>query len=350
MRAFKEHFEHWMSLDEFVIARVIKTWGSSPRPVGSCLIIDKELNMTGSVSGGCVEGAVLKEAKQMFEDGIGKRHLGKKLDYGVSDEDAWTVGLSCGGRISVFLYLVKGSMFKTLLFNKILNNQSFVWLSRLDESSDTTSTGGLIDQILPYKKEIEIREDDPRKDFFKKINTCIEERKSQIVEFDGAEYFAHIFPRKAQMLIIGAAHISADLIHLAKFYEFETIVIDPRSAFADKTNFPDPPEKILKSYPSEVLSDFELDQYTYAVILSHDPKIDDNALQILLKEEVAYIGALGSKKTHAKRIARLEAAGFTGDEISRIAAPIGLSINAKTPREIALSIIGQVIEVKNQKL
>jgi xanthine dehydrogenase accessory factor len=150
------------------------------------------------------------------------------------------------------------------------------------------------------------------------------------------------------MLIIGAAHITADLIHLSNYYGFESIVIDPREAFADKTSFDDPPSKIIKAYPSEVLEQFKLDQSTYAVILSHDPKIDDNALHILLKENVAYIGALGSKKTHAKRMERLKEAGFSESDIKRIHAPIGLSINAKTPREIALSIMGQIIEVKNQ--
>ena len=151
------------------------------------------------------------------------------------------------------------------------------------------------------------------------------------------------------MLIIGAAHITADLVDLANTFGFESIVIDPRGTFASKTQFQTPPDVIFEKYPSEVIPDYTLDAYTYAVILSHDPKIDDNALHLLLKSHVAYIGALGSKKTHAKRIARLREAGFSDTQIDRIQAPIGLNINAKTPREIALSIMAQIIGVMNDE-
>ncbi|MCB0568155.1 MAG: XdhC family protein, partial [Phaeodactylibacter sp.] len=137
---------------------------------------------------------------------------------------------------------------------------------------------------------------------------------------------------------------------LASLFDFETIVIDPRGVFANKTQFAAPPDQLFVQYPAEVLTQFELDAYTYAAILSHDPKIDDNALHLLLPSGVAYIGALGSKKTHAKRVARLMAAGFSEAAISRIHAPIGLDINAKTPQEIAMSIMGEIIKVKNTYL
>lgn len=337
MLEFKDNFNTWEKEESLVIARVIKTWGSSPRPIGSALIVDKELNMYGSVSGGCVEGAVLKEAKVLFENGGGKI-----LNYGVTDEDAWSVGLSCGGKISIYIQRLDNTALRQTLFRNIIDNMSTVWLTHIKDDEELNeiiwadgrpSEAGMIDQEI-----------------IDEASKGLESRKSMIIEREGEKYFAHIFPRKSQMLIIGAAHISSDLIHLAKFYGFETIVIDPRSAFADKTSFADPPDDIIKAYPSEVLENYILDQYTYAVILSHDPKIDDNALQILLKTGVAYIGALGSKKTHAKRVARLQEGGFTEAEISKIAAPIGLSINAKSPREIALSIMGQIIETKNKFL
>ena len=152
------------------------------------------------------------------------------------------------------------------------------------------------------------------------------------------------------MIIIGAAHITADLVQLGHEFDFETIVIDPRGIFAKNTTFAVKPDRISEKYPSEVLNDFELDPYTYAVILSHDPKIDDNALQILLRSKVAYIGALGSRKTHEKRTARLKLAGFTDQEISHIEAPIGIDINAQGAKEIALSIMGAVIKAKNAYL
>ena len=180
---------------------------------------------------------------------------------------------------------------------------------------------------------------------------ALRERKSQLIEREGeVPVFARVYPRRSQMLIIGAAHITADLVDLGKTFDFETIVIDPRGVFARKTQFLTPPDQVFEEYPAEVLPQFKLDAYTYAVILSHDPKIDDNALHLLLPSEAAYIGALGSRRTHAKRIARLQEAGFSEEAIGRIAAPVGLNINAKTPREIALSIMGQIIQVQNEFL
>ncbi len=335
MIEFKGHFSSWIN-EDIVIARVVKTWGSSPRPVGSTLVIDQELNMYGSVSGGCVEGAVLKEAKKLFSS-----KGGKMLGYGVTDEDAWSVGLSCGGRISVYIQKLADHEFKKALFGALEKNEGVSWYTVMDDTLEVI-------QSLVMENEVKAGAVLPE-DQLAEIESAIGERNHRVLESENEPpIFIHLFPRKDQMLIIGAAHITADLIHLANYYGFESIVIDPREAFADKTSFDDPPSKIIKSYPSEVLENYKLDQSTYAVILSHDPKIDDNALQILLKANVAYIGALGSKKTHAKRIARLEEAGFSSSEIKRIHAPIGLSINAKTPREIALSIMGQIIEVKNQ--
>ena len=142
-------------------------------------------------------------------------------------------------------------------------------------------------------------------------------------------------------------NVYIDFISQTKIYDFEVTVIDPRGTFAHKTHFTTPPDQIIEKYPSEVLDQFDLDAYTFTVVLSHDPKIDDNALQILLPSKVAYIGALGSKRTHEKRLARLSQQGFSEADLSRIYAPIGIDIHAKTPAEIALSIMGEIIAAKN---
>jgi xanthine dehydrogenase accessory factor len=305
MLEFKEHLSEWSKSDKIAIARVIGTWGSSPRPVGSALIIDEDFNMFGSVSGGCVEGSVLKQAKRLMETGGGKI-----LSYGVTNEDAWSVGLSCGGKLDVYLQILEKDDFRKELFNKIAQNETVVWNTVIENTDVVQNTIS---------------------------NTTTNE----------ANVFSHEIRRKSQMIIIGAAHISSALIHLAKFYEFETIVIDPRTTFAEQVNFDVAPDQIHNDYPSEVLGDYKLDNETYAVILSHDPKIDDNALQILLKKEVAYIGALGSKKTHAKRVQRLLDEGFSQEQVDRIHAPIGMGINSRTPKEIALSIMAEIIFVKN---
>ena len=321
----------------FAIARVIQTWGSSPRPVGSALIVSADMEMAGSVSGGCVEGAVVKEAKGIIDSKSGKR-----LSYGVSDDEAWSVGLTCGGKVQVYLqYYSYPSEVWEALQQSLADNKSCTLITALldGESKNTLITpgGGMIGYEVPEAVMIKAKE-------------AYSQRNHELMTMGETEYFIHVFPRRSQLLIIGAAHITSDLVRLASLHDFEAIVIDPRGIFVHNTQFPVPPDKILEKYPSEVLEDFELDAHTYAVILSHDPKIDDNALHILLRSNVAYIGALGSQKTHEKRVGRLKAAGFSEEEIGRIETPIGMDINAQGAKEIALSILGSVIRVKNANL
>ena len=327
---------------KIALARVIKTWGSSPRPVGSTMIISEKGEMAGSVSGGCVEASVIKSSRDLFKNG-----QAEQLNFGVSDEDAWSVGLSCGGKIEVFLqtfFTNSNDPEQTLLWQKLESclrkNQPCTLITRLqngrEENTLLLPDGEMIGSELPEEITTQARE-------------IYRQRKNSIIEKESGErWFVQIFPRQSQLLVIGAAHITADLIHLAKFYDFAVTVIDPRGAFAHKTHFTTAPDAIIEKYPSEVLDQFELDAYTFAVVLSHDPKIDDNALQILLSSDVAYIGALGSKRTHAKRVARLQEGGFSDKAIAKIHAPVGVDSNAKTPREIALSLMGEIIRVKNE--
>ena len=344
MKELFQKIDEWSQKNvPFALATVIRTWGSSPRPVGSSMLISADMEMVGSVSGGCVENAVVKAALPLIEEGGGRC-----LAYGVADEDAWEVGLSCGGKIQVFVerFLAfderedEKAAWKSLE-NCLKNNRGCILLSRLADGPGQHAL------ILPNGEQVgnsigeELKEE---------ALQAYKERTNKVFETEGESWFLQIFSPKNQLLAVGAAHITADLVDLAHTFGFETIVIDPRGAFAGKTHFATPPDQLHAKYPSEVLPDFELDAYTYAVILSHDPKIDDNALHLLLPSEVAYIGALGSRRTHAKRVARLRAAGYTEEDIARIHAPIGLDINAKTPREIALAIMGEIVKVKNQFL
>jgi xanthine dehydrogenase accessory factor len=334
--------EQWIAQTKsFAIATVTNTWGSSPRPVGSTMIVSTDMEMAGSVSGGCVEGAVLKAAKDLIEQGGGKR-----LAFGVTDEEAWQVGLTCGGSIQVYLdsFNVKDDQTEEnalwqRLQSCLKNNEPCILVTKLVDGENQ--------HLLVFPDGTYLGKA-PQAELLEQALDAYKERKNQVIEIEDQQYFAHIFPRQSQMLIIGAAHITADLVQLAKLYDFETIVIDPRGVFTNKTQFKIPPDQLHEKYPEEVLGDFNLDTYTFAVILSHDPKIDDNALNLLLRSDVAYIGALGSRKTQAKRVARLTEAGYSKAEIARIHAPIGVDINAKKPREIALSIIGEIIKVQNQ--
>lgn len=327
----------------FALATVIHTWGSSPRPIGSAMAVSGEMEMVGSVSGGCVEGVVVLEAVEVLKSGK-PRHL----QFGVSDEDAWSVGLSCGGKLDVFVE-------KFLAFNEqedekaiwkklrtaVRNNSGCVLLNNLSENQSrhflVHAGGEVVGVSLPSSLK-------------EKALQAFRERKNQIIEEEGMEWFAQVFPRKNQLFIVGAAHITVDLVALANPFGFETIVIDPRGVFANKTQFPVPPDQLFANWPEEVLPEFTFDASSFAVVLSHDPKIDDPALHLLLKSQVAYIGALGSSRTHAKRRARLQKAGFSDEDIQRIHGPIGLNIHAKTAKEIALSIMAEIISVKNAYL
>lgn len=338
MKTLLPTIEKWTTAQQpFVIARVIKTWGSAPRPVGSAMLVSKDMEIAGSVSGGCVEGAVIKAAQQVMESGHSLR-----LAYGVTDEDAWSVGLSCGGKIQVFAepfwaYESEEKAIWERMQHCFKHNEGCILVTKIQDGPGerllVLPDGEVVGTIHPALVTAALR--------------VYRERQNQTVEIAGTAYFIQVFPRKSQLLIIGAAHITVDLIDLAHKYDFETIVIDPRGFFVEKTQFVTVPDQLITKYPSEVLEDFKLDPYTYAVILSHDPKIDDNALHLLLKSSIGYIGALGSKRTHAKRVNRLQEAGFSELEIQRIHAPIGMDIKARSPKEIALSIMGELILAKN---
>jgi len=313
-----------------VLARVISTWGSSPRPVGSCMLIDKSGKMRGSVSGGCVEGAVIKEAQGIFE-----HKSSKQLSFGVTNDDAWSVGLSCGGKVEVLLQYLdfENPLWKSLC-DLIDSDKSSVLITEIDGTRNLligdSSVGDQFDHQV-----------------VKDIEQLSADNKHGIISSQDISFFVQQFPRKSLLIIIGAAHLTADLASLANTYGFKIVIIDPRQVFTEGTDLSKIPLEIRTEYPSEVLPDYPLDNRTYCAILSHDPKIDDDALQILLPSDVAYIGALGSRKTHENRVKRLKERGISEQLIDRIQSPIGINITAKTAQEIALSIMGEIIQVKN---
>lgn len=321
---------HWYKENRrFVIATVIKTWGSAPRIPGSLMAISDSGEFIGSVSGGCVEGDVIRNSKHVFDS-----EETAKITYGVSNEDAWTVGLTCGGKLEVWIE----KMWKKEIWNEIFKCQE-------TGNSCVLATDGKNQVLLADSK---FTGQAPDRQITNAMKLCLAKGKPDVVGKDENTWFVNVFSAKNQLIIIGAAHISAHLVHLGSLLGFETIIIDPRGLFADKQQFSVAPDKTFKNWPAEVLDKFNLDQNTFVVLLTHDPKIDDQALHILLKSGVAYIGALGSSKTHQKRVQRLKNDGFTDDDINRISGPVGLNIHARFPEEIALSIISEIIKVKNE--
>ena len=326
-------FESWLFEGvPFAMATVIKTWRSAPRQEGAAMLVSSQGTMVGSVSGGCVESSVVKAAQQMLQD----HQPAKRLSYGVTDEDAWSVGLSCGGQIEIWLETISEADIWKELIKHIRSGTGCVLVSGLEEKENFKTIH------LGSSQENHMEDED----LTQLVKQAYKHHKTQIAE----GYFLNVFPAKSRLIMIGAAHVTLDLVQLAKLYHFETIVIDPRGIFTKEERFEITPDQLITDWPAEVLPDMKLDADTYVVVLTHDPKIDDQALQIVLDANVAYLGALGSRKTHAKRTIRLKEAGVPEEQIERIYGPVGLSINARQPAEIALSIMAQIIGVKNQYL
>ena len=171
--------------------------------------------------------------------------------------------------------------------------------------------------------------------------------KSRSLEVDGRGYFLTVQVPPVRILCIGAVHISQALAPMARLADFDLTIVDPRTAFATPERFPD--VHLIAEWPQDVLPELRIDRYTGVCLLTHDPKIDDPALIAALRADCFYIGALGSRKTHAKRVERMMAEGFSQDDLSRIHAPIGLDIGSVSPAEIAVSVLGEIIAALRKK-
>lgn len=294
------------------LATVVETWGSAPRRVGSQLVISGDAEIEGSVSGGCVEGAVVAEALDAIDEG-----KPVMLEYGVSDDDAFAVGLACGGTIRVLVEPVGPVMPVQVLEDLVLARES-----RLPVAYVTGMTA--VRRLVR----------DGFADRFRMDRSGFEE--------DG-ETFVAIHNPPLRLIIVGAVHIAQALVPMARIAGFDPLLIDPRESFGSEARFPG--ETILHDWPDEGVAAYGLDTRTALVLLTHDPKLDDPALEAVLRSEVFYIGALGSTRTHAKRVARLSEKGFSDDEIARIHGPVGLDIGAASPSEIAVAILAQMIGV-----
>ena len=285
---------------KMALAIVLKTWGSSPRQPGSMMLIREDGHLVGSVSGGCVEGAVIVGSRQIM-----KENKTELMEFGVADEDAWSVGLSCGGKISVFV--CPRNRIEEGLFQKLCN--------------------------VKNSRESITLECDIQKGSISIINDKATESEN---------VFNIEVTAKPRVLIVGAVHISQHLIPMAKEAGFDVVLIDPRSHFGTRERFPD--VEVSNDWPDEALKKVKLGDKDCLVTLTHDPKIDDPALQIALASPLFSICCLGSKRTHAARKNRLLNSGITEQQFDRIHGPAGLDINAKTPAEIAISILAELIK------
>ncbi|KAA2316129.1 XdhC family protein [Pseudooceanicola sediminis] len=295
------------------LATVVQTWGSAPRRTGSQLAISGEGEIAGSVSGGCVEGAVVMEALEALEDGSPRL-----LEYGVSDGDAFAVGLACGGTIRILVEPVGAALPEAMLANLVearAARRAVAYIVNPDTGARSLAFDG-------------------HEDRFRMDRSGFEE--------DGVT-FVTIHNPPLRLIVIGAVHIAQALVPMARIAGYDPVLIDPRESFGSAARFPG--ETILNDWPDEAVRTFGLDGRTALVLLTHDPKLDDPALIEALRADVFYIGALGSTRTHAKRRDRMIEAGFSDSDVARIHGPIGLNIGAASPAEIAVSIIAEMTQV-----
>ena len=309
------------------LATVIETWGSAPRQPGAMLAIAADGALAGSVSGGCVEGAVAAEAIEAMADGTCK-----VLKYGVSDDDAFAVGLACGGTIRILVEPVgvgEGLPLATL-------EAICAARARRERTVLAINLKTKERHVIPVDNQVK------QAHFLAKPaqNTCKTD-KSGFAEGENSEWFLSVHNPPLKMAIIGAAHIAQPLSVMARMTGFDVTVIDPRESFSSEARFPD--VTISRDWPDDALRALAPDARTAIVCLSHDPKIDDPALRVAFGSPAFYIGALGSTRTSAKRHDRLIAEGHTPEDLARIAAPIGLDIGSKSPAEIAVSIMAQIV-------
>ncbi|WP_418459172.1 XdhC family protein [Brucella intermedia] len=312
---------HWMNEGRDVaIATVIETWGSAPCPVGSHLVIDAAGNFEGSVSGGCVEGAVIDEALDLLRTG-----KAKLLEFGVADETAWRIGLSCGGRIRIHIKLIDISTLERLTAARKAR-KPIIHVIDLEQGKSTAVTE--CDGFDASLSELV-------------INT-FRSGKSGLGVADSRHYFLNAYIPPAQLIVIGAVHISQTLAQMATIAGLKVRIIDPRTAFATEERFAG--TELVAEWPEETLAESPLDHYTALVAVTHDPKIDDFPIAEALRAGCFYVGALGSRKTHAARLERLKAWGLSEAHLRRIRSPIGLPIGAASPAEIAVAILAEVIQ------
>ncbi len=299
-----------------VLATVIETWGSAPRQAGSQLAISGAGEIMGSVSGGCVEGAVVTEALAALED-----RRSRVLTFGVSDETAFAVGLACGGTIRVLVEPVGQGA--EALPEAMLEDLVAARAGRQPIALEVMPEGWQRSLIRPGAEAA--------------VDARFRADKSGM-EADGRFIAIHNPPLR--VIVVGAVHIAQALLQMARLCGYDPVLIDPRTAFGSAARFPG--ERIVEDWPDEALEALAPDARTVIVTLTHDPKLDDPAIRVALRSEAFYLGCLGSTRTHAKRVERLHAEGFTEAEIARIHAPVGLDIGAKTPAEIAVSVMAQI--------
>ena len=307
MRELADSIERWRARgDRVALATVVATRRSAPRPVGSKLIVSERGELLGSVSGGCVESDVAVTAAEVIAEGTPRL-----LTYGIDDEQAWSVGLPCGGEIDVFVERFEGE---------------------LPDSAEpavalTVLTGDRAGEhrLLPGDE--------------------VEPGPSRVLELDGETVFAEVLGPPPRLIVVGGIDTAEELCRSAKALGWRTAVADPRPGLVTRERLPSPDELVV-AWPAEALEQLAPGADTAVVVLTHEERLDVPALVSALASEAFYVGAIGSRRTQGKRRERLLEAGVGEEELERLAGPAGLDLGAHSPAETALSILAEVLAVR----
>ncbi len=347
MRELLDTLDTWQAEGvPFGRAVVVRTFGSAPRPEGAVLLGAADGRLAGSVSGGCVEGA----AFERIEDA---RRTGRSLvvRYGISDEDAWDVGLACGGTIDV---LVEPSVRNEAV--DAARRQGMAVVTPLPSDSPPPTFGPHEPGIgAPPAEPILVSTDGTlagsagSAEVDAAIATAavdaLNRGTSRTIEAGERSYFVEAYPVRPRLVVVGAVEVARSLVRLAHELGYETIVVDGRASFATEARFPDV-DRLIVGWPDEVAEEIGLGPADAVAVLTHDVKFDEPAIVEALRRGCRYVGAVGSKKTQGDRRERLLAAGVTVEELGRLRGPIGLDLGGRAPAETALAIMSEVVAAR----
>ena len=326
------------------MATVVRTWRSAPRPAGASMLVTAGGEAVGSVSGGCVEGALYTLGTEVLDDGVARYET-----YGISDGDAFTVGLTCGGILEVFVEKVDEQTWPELPgIAASIDAGEHVAVATIVKGGDNVGR-----HIVVRENGIQGSLGTPRLDdtVGSDVLGMLESGTTGFLRYgpegerlgEGLEVFVASFAPAPRMAIFGAVDFSAALSRAGKLLGFHVTIVDAREVFATRKRFPDADEVVV-DWPHRWLASQQVDSRAVICVLTHDPKFDVPALKEAVATRAAYIGAMGSRRTHEDRTIRLKEAGLTDEEIARIQSPIGLDLGARTPEETAISIAAEIVQ------
>jgi len=338
LREVLNEIDRWHAEGKRVaLATVVRVWGSAPRRPGAKMAVSSQSEIAGSVSGGCVESAVVTEALETLESG-----RPRLVRYGVTDEAAWAVGLTCGGTIEIFIEPLARDAILVGLRDAIEHERLLGLVtvidvpgvgSRLLVGPDGRTTGD------PGTPELADGAARLATEHFAHFSAG---RGTQQTGRGAVELFFETQAPRSKLIVVGAVHVAVPLVRFAAALGFHTTVVDPRSAFASAERFAHA-DALIVDWPQDALPRVGLNEASCVAVLTHDIKVDVPALVCALRSPARYVGVLGSRKTHAARVRVLREAGLSDEQIGRIRAPIGLALGGRRPAEIAVAIIAEIV-------